>query len=51
MQDEINDKVIAISINAGREGVRLTSDLLREALRRYLAEQDRRKLHRENNDA
>lgn len=47
MQDEINDKVIAISINTGRDGVRLTSDLLREALRRYLAEQDRRKLHRE----
>ena len=48
MQDEINDKVIAISINTGRDGVRLTSDLLREALRRYLAEQDRRKLRREN---
>ena len=47
MQDEINSKVIAISINTGREGVRLASDFLREALRRYLAKQDRRKLRRE----
>ena len=46
MQDEINSRVVAIAVNTGKEGARITAHLLKEALRKYLAEQDRAKMKR-----
>lgn len=46
MQDEINSRVVAIAVNTGKEGTRMTAHLLKEALRKYLAEQDRVKMKR-----
>ncbi len=46
MQDEINSRVVAIAVNTGKEGARMTAHLLKEALRKYLAEQDRAKMKR-----
>ena len=46
MQDEINSRVVAIAVNTGKEGARMTAHLLKEALRKYLAEQDRVKMKR-----
>ena len=40
MQDEINSKVVAISIRAGVQGARMTTRLLQEALRKYLKAQE-----------
>lgn len=48
MQDEINSRMVAISINLGRDGARLTSQLLRDAIRQFLNEQDRAKTNRKN---
>ena len=36
MQDEVRDKSVAFVINIGKTGGRLTADLLRAAMRRYL---------------
>ncbi len=47
MQDEINSRVVAISVNAGKEGARMTAHLLKEALRKFLAEQEMTKTKRE----
>lgn len=41
MQDEINSKVVAISIRAGMQGARMTTRLLQEALRKYLKAQEK----------
>ena len=43
MQDEINTKVVALSIRAGREGARLTAAVLRQAMRKYLQAQEKAK--------
>lgn len=49
MQDEINSRVVAIAVNTGKEGVRMTSHLLKEALRRYLADQEKAKQRKVQN--
>ena len=49
MQDEINSRVVAISVNTGKEGARMTAHLLKEALRKFLAEQEKAKTKREQN--
>ena len=36
MQDEVRDKSVAFVISMGKTGGRLTADLLRAAMRRYL---------------
>lgn len=36
MQDEVRDKSVAFVISVGKTGGRLTADLLRTAMRRYL---------------
>ena len=41
MQDEINSKVVAISIRAGAQGARMTTRLLQEALRKFLEAQEK----------
>ena len=46
MQDEVNSKVVAIAVNTGKEGARMTSHLLKEALRKFLAEQEKVKTKR-----
>ena len=36
MQDEVRDKSVAFVISVGKTGGRLTADLLKAAMRRYL---------------
>ena len=38
MQDEVRDKSVAFVINVGKTGGRLTADLLKAAMRRYLGQ-------------
>ena len=45
MQDEVRDKSVAFVINMGRTGSRLTADLLRAAMRRYLEQSRNPKAH------
>ena len=44
MQDEVRDKSVALAVNVGRTGGRLTADLLKWAIRRYLADNARGKV-------
>ena len=46
MQDEINSKVVALSIRMGAAGARLTAHALKEAMQKYLAENERAKLQK-----
>lgn len=43
MQDEINSKIVAISIRAGVQGARMTTRMLQDALRKYLQSQQKAK--------
>lgn len=43
MQDEINEKIVALSIRAGSQGFRVTSSVLKAAMRKYLQNQEKRK--------
>lgn len=45
MQDEVRDKSVAFVINIGKTGGRLTADLLRAAMRRYLEQSRRPQAH------
>ena len=38
MQEEVRDKSVALAVNVGRKGGRLTAELLKFAIRRYLAD-------------
>lgn len=44
MQDEINEKIVALSIRAGSQGFRVTSSVLKAAMRKYLQNQEKRKI-------
>ena len=46
MQDEINSRVVALSIRLGAETARLTTHALKEAMQKYLAENERAKLQK-----
>ena len=37
MQDEINDRIVALSIRLGESGAKLTTELLKQAIHQYLA--------------
>lgn len=41
MQDEINEKIVALSIRAGSQGFRVTSSVLKAAMRKYLQNQEK----------
>lgn len=43
MQDEINEKIVALSIRVGSQGFRVTSSVLKAAMRKYLQNQEKRK--------
>ena len=43
MQDEVNEKIVALSIRAGSQAFRVTSSVLKAAMRKYLQDQERRK--------
>ena len=45
MQDEVRDKSVAFVISVGKTGGRLTADLLRTAMRRYLEQSRRPQAH------
>ena len=45
MQDEVRDKSVALVINMGKTGGRITADLLRAAMRRYLEQSRNPKAH------
>lgn len=43
MQDEINEKIVALSIRAGSQGFRVTSSVLKAAMRKYMQNQEKLK--------
>lgn len=43
MQDEVNSKVVAMYIRLGKSGGRLTANVLKAAMRKFLKEHDRQK--------
>ena len=45
MQDEVREKSVALAITVGRNGGRLTADVLKWAIRRYLADSQNPRLH------
>ena len=45
MQDEVRDKSVAFVINVGKTGGRLTEDMLKWAMRRYLDQSRNPKAH------
>ena len=45
MQDEVRDKSVALVINMGKTGGRLTADMLKWAMRRYLEQSRNPKAH------
>ena len=45
MQDEVRDKSVALVINMGKTGGRITADLLRAAMRRYLEQSRNPRAH------
>ena len=45
MQDEVRDKSVALAIKVGKTGGKLTTDLLKWAIRRYLQQSRNPKIH------
>ena len=45
MQDEVREKSVALAIKVGKTGGRLTADLLKWAMRKYLAQSQNPKIH------
>jgi len=45
MQDEVRDKSVALAIKVGKTGGKMTADLLKWAMRRYLAQSRNPKIH------
>ncbi len=39
MQDELNEKVVVLTINLGKKGLKLTADFLKKAMQLYLRKQ------------
>lgn len=46
MQDEINSKVVALSVRLAETGTRMTAAMLKEAMRRFVQENERAKLRK-----
>ena len=42
MQDEINHKVVALSVSTGKTGARMTANLLKAAMRKFLQDRQRK---------
>lgn len=51
MQDEINEKVVALSIRAANNGFRVTGSVLKAAMRKYLQSQEKHKAQQAANKA
>jgi len=45
MQDEVRDKSVALVVKVGKTGGKMTADLLKWAMRRYLAQSRNPKIH------
>ena len=45
MQDEVRDKSVALAIKVGKTGGRLTADMLKWAIRKYMAQSQNPKIH------
>ena len=45
MQDEVRDKSVALAIKVGKTGGKLTADLLKYAIRKYMAQSQNPKVH------
>ena len=45
MQDEVRDKSVALAIKVSKTGGRLTADLLKWAIRKYMAQSQNPKIH------
>ena len=45
MQDEVRDKSVALVINMGKTGGRLTADMLKWAMRQYMEQSRNPKAH------
>ena len=45
MQDEVRDKSVALAIKVGKNGGKLTADLLKWAIRKYMAQSQNPKIH------
>ena len=45
MQDEVRDKSVALAIKVSKTGGRLTADLLKWAMRKYMAQSQNSKIH------
>lgn len=45
MQDEVRDKSVALAIRVGKTGGRLTADLLKWAMRKYMAQSNSLQIH------
>ena len=45
MQDEVRDKSVALAIKVGKTGGRLTADLLKWTMRKYMAQSQNPKIH------
>ena len=45
MQDEVRDKSVALAIKVGKTGSRLTADLLKWAMRKYMVQSQNPKIH------
>jgi len=45
MQDEVRDKSVALAIKVSKTGGRLTADLLKWAIRKYIAQSQNPKIH------
>lgn len=43
MQDEVNSKTVALSVNMGKTGMRMTAEVLKAAMRKYLQSRERKK--------
>lgn len=43
MQDEVNSKVVALSVRVGTTGMHMTADVLKAAMRKYLHEHESKK--------
>ena len=48
MQDEVNSRIIALSIRAGKDTARVTAQVLKDAMREFLKEQEKVKHRQES---
>ena len=50
MQDEVNTKVVALTIRVGEKGLRLTASMLKAAMRKYLQSRENAQRARQSRD-